>query len=165
MMRFVRAVLHWFAGKSTLLDVLANKKTGGQVRGTILLDGKPRDASFAHVCCYAEQWDSHAPHSTVREALEFSGRLRLARDVSATELARRVDNTLALLGLTHLQDELIGGQEGVPGVSQEARKKVTIGAELITQPRLLFLDEPSESSRSLADSLPSSCFHACGVSL
>jgi len=131
------------AGKSTLLDVLANKKTGGEVRGSILLDGKPRDERFAHVTGYVEQWDSHSPYATVREALEFSGRLRLATAVSDEELARRVDSILSLLGLTHLQHDLIGGQEGVPGVSQEARKKVTIGVELITQPKLLFLDEPT----------------------
>ena len=123
--------------------MLANKKTGGRVCGSILFDGKPRDASFAHAVGYVEQWDSHAPYSTVREALEFSGRLRLTVPVSSEELARRVDNTLAMLGISHLQHELIGGQEGVAGVSQEVRKKVTIGVELIAQPRLLYADEPT----------------------
>lgn len=132
------------AGKSTLLDVLANKKTGGTLSGTLLVNGKPRDKDFAHVSGYVEQWDSHHPHSTVREALEFSGRLRLSQNVSDEELARRVDNVLAILGIDHLQHQLVGG-DGIPGVSQEVRKKVTIGVELITEPSILFLDEVRSS--------------------
>jgi ABC-type multidrug transport system ATPase subunit len=113
------------------------------VTGTLLFNGKPRDAAFAHVSGYVEQWDSHHPWSTVREALEFSGRLRLNDAVSDEELAKRVDNTLSILGIEHLQHELVGG-EGIPGVSQEVRKKLTIAVELVTQPKLLFLDEPSQ---------------------
>ena len=134
-------------GKSTLLDVLANKKTGGTLSGTLLMNGQPRGVDFAHVSGYVEQWDSHHPYSTVRESLEFSGRLRLREPVSDDELARRVDNVLAILGIEHLQDQLIGG-DGIAGVSQEVRKKVTIGVELVTEPILLFLDEPTVRSKS-----------------
>ena len=54
----------------------------------------------------------------------------------------KVDRVLAALGLTHLQQLHIGNvAEG--GVSPEVRKKVTIAVELIMQPSLLFLDEPT----------------------
>ena len=41
-----------------------------------------------------------------------------------------------------IEQELIGGP-GLGGVSQEIRKKVTIAVELIMEPQLLFLDEPT----------------------
>ena len=56
------------AGKSTLLDVLANKKTGGKIEGEILINGVPRDdATFPRIAGYVEQSDSHYPTMTVRE--------------------------------------------------------------------------------------------------
>ena len=137
------------AGKSTLLDLLANKKTGGHVTGSILVNGKERDASFQHLAGYVEQFDSIFPWSTIREALSFSGRLRLPPETSSEELERKVDETIAILGLRHLQHELVGG-EGLGGVSQEVRKKVTIGVELMMAPQLLFLDEPTTGLDSAA---------------
>ena len=130
------------AGKSTLLDLLANKKTGGHVTGHIWVNGQERDRDFQHLAGYVEQFDSLYPWSTIRESLHFSGRLRLPPDVSEEELEQKVDRTLRTLGLSHLQHELIGGAE-IGGVSQEVRKKVTIGVELMLEPELLFLDEPT----------------------
>jgi ABC-type multidrug transport system ATPase subunit/ABC-type multidrug transport system permease subunit len=137
------------AGKSTLLDVLANKKTGGHMTGQILVNGERLSGDFQHVAGYVEQFDSHYPFSTIREALRLSGRLRLPRETSDDELDRMVDKTLRTLGLTHMQGELIGG-EGLGGVSQEVRKKVTIGVELMLEPELLFLDEPTTGLDSAA---------------
>ena len=45
-------------------------------------------------------------------------------------------------GLAHLADDTIGSP-GMGGVSPEVRKKVTIGVELIAEPSILFLDEPT----------------------
>ena len=130
------------AGKSTLLDLLANKKTGGHTSGSILINGEERGSDFQHLAGYVEQFDSLYPWSTIREALHFSGRLRLPPEVTDEELTKKVDKTLRTLGLTHMQHSVIGGAE-MGGVSQEARKKVTIGVELMLEPQLLFLDEPT----------------------
>jgi ABC-type multidrug transport system ATPase subunit len=96
------------AGKSTLLDVLANKKTHGTIAGELLINGRPRDETFERVAAYVEQFDSHSPFSTVREALRFSGRLRLPRTVSNEHIESHVTYVLDLLDITHLQDEIIG---------------------------------------------------------
>ena len=130
------------AGKSTLLDVLAGKKTSGAIEGEILVNGRPKDETFTRVAGYVEQFDSHNPMSTVQEAIAFSGRMRLPQKVSNSELQMKVKNVLEVLGLAHLADERIGSP-GMGGVSPEVRKKVTIGVELIAEPSILFLDEPT----------------------
>ena len=99
------------AGKSTLLDVLAGQKTSGRVEGRLLLDGKPRDKDFAHKVGYVEQFDSHEPYSTVREAVMFAGRLRLPPSTTTEQLNKKVDNVLQILGLSHLGNRRIGGGE------------------------------------------------------
>ena len=59
------------SGKSTLLDVLAGKKTAGHMEGEVLLNGKPFDAaSFNHTSAYAEQFDrSVRPTSPLEHGL------------------------------------------------------------------------------------------------
>ena len=81
------------AGKTTVLDVLAQRKNIGVITGEVLLEGKPLSTSFARETAYgeynvtsllypqltqviAEQMDVHEPTSTVREALRFSAYLR-----------------------------------------------------------------------------------------
>ena len=47
------------AGKTTCLDVLAQRKNIGVVAGTLLMDGKSLDLDFARNTAYAEQMDVH----------------------------------------------------------------------------------------------------------
>src|SRR4051794_12350730 len=83
---------------------------------------------------------SHNPFSTIREALRFSGRLRLPHDVSNEHIESHVDYVLDLLDIRHLQHEIIG-MPGFGGVSPDIRKKTSMGVELMMEPQLLFLDE------------------------
>lgn len=70
------------AGKTTLMDVLAGRKTGGYIEGTISISGYPKkQETFARVSGYCEQNDIHSPHVTVYESLLYSAWLRLASDV------------------------------------------------------------------------------------
>ncbi|KAK8579730.1 hypothetical protein V6N12_070040 [Hibiscus sabdariffa] len=72
------------AGKTTLMDVLAGRKTGGYIEGTISISGYPKNQqTFARVTGYCEQNDIHSPHVTVYESLVYSAWLRLAKDVNA----------------------------------------------------------------------------------
>ena len=71
------------AGKTTLMDVLAGRKTGGYVEGTIKISGYPKkQETFARVSGYCEQTDIHSPHVTVSESLLFSAWLRLPPEVN-----------------------------------------------------------------------------------
>ncbi|XP_012836661.1 PREDICTED: pleiotropic drug resistance protein TUR2-like, partial [Erythranthe guttata] len=71
------------AGKTTLMDVLAGRKTGGYIEGEIRISGYPKNQeTFARVSGYCEQNDIHSPHVTVYESLLYSAWLRLPADVS-----------------------------------------------------------------------------------
>jgi len=72
------------AGKTTLMDVLAGRKTGGYIEGSIKVSGYPqRQETFARISGYCEQNDIHSPHVTVYESLVFSAWLRLTEEVES----------------------------------------------------------------------------------
>lgn len=70
----------------------------------------------------------------------FTARLRLK--LSAKERKERVENLIKDLGLTKCADTRVGNQL-IRGLSGGERKRASIGVELITNPSLIFLDEPT----------------------
>ena len=71
------------AGKTTLMDVLAGRKTGGYIGGSISISGYPKNqATFARISGYCEQNDVHSPNVTVYESLLYSAWLRLSSDIN-----------------------------------------------------------------------------------
>lgn len=74
------------AGKTTLMDVLAGRKTGGYVEGDIRISGFPKvQETFTRISGYCEQNDIHSPQVTVYESLIFSAFLRLPKDINKEE--------------------------------------------------------------------------------
>ena len=72
------------AGKTTLMDVLAGRKTGGYIEGNINISGYPKkQETFARISGYCEQNDIHSPHVTIHESLLYSAWLRLPADVDS----------------------------------------------------------------------------------
>lgn len=72
------------AGKTTLMDVLAGRKTGGYIEGDISISGYSKNQeTFARIAGYCEQSDIHSPHVTVYESLVYSAWLRLSPDVDS----------------------------------------------------------------------------------
>ena len=72
------------AGKTTLMDVLAGRKTGGYIEGDIRISGYPKkQETFARISGYCEQNDIHSPHVTVYESLVYSAWLRLPAEVDS----------------------------------------------------------------------------------
>lgn len=72
------------AGKTTLMDVLAGRKTGGYIEGNITISGYPKkQETFARISGYCEQNDIHSPCVSVYEALLFSAWLRLPPEVNS----------------------------------------------------------------------------------
>lgn len=79
------------AGKTTLMDVLAGRKTGGYIEGDIKISGYPKvQHTFARVAGYVEQNDIHSPQVTVEESLLFSALLRLPKEVSKEKKKVRI---------------------------------------------------------------------------
>lgn len=72
------------AGKTTLMDVLAGRKTGGYIEGSIAISGyQKKQETFARIAGYCEQTDIHSPHVTVYESLVYSAWLRLPPEVDS----------------------------------------------------------------------------------
>ncbi|KAF5385059.1 hypothetical protein D9615_001097 [Tricholomella constricta] len=126
------------AGKTTCLDVLAQRKNIGVISGDVLVEGRPLNSDFARGTAYAEQMDVHEGTATVREAMRFSAYLRQPAHVSQEEKDNYVEEMIELLELQDLSEALVFS------LNVEARKRLTIGVELASKPELLlFLDEPT----------------------
>lgn len=126
------------AGKTTLMDVIAGRKTGGQIQGKILLNGyEASDLAIRRCTGYCEQMDIHMETSTIREALTFSAFLRQDSSIPDSKKYDSVSECLDLLGLDDIADQIVRGS------SVEQMKRLTIGVELAADPSVLFLDEPT----------------------
>lgn len=158
------------AGKTTLMDVLAGRKTGGYIEGSIMISGHPKkQETFARISGYCEQTDIHSPHVTVYESLLYSAWLRLPPDVDSSTrkvchfdpffplifervigyreiisgmLQMFIEEVMELVELTSLRGALVG-LAGVDGLSTEQRKRLTIAVELVANPSIIFMDEPT----------------------
>lgn len=123
-------------GKSTLLNALCGivPASSGAVRvSRQLLEDRAsiRDLGVG----YVPQDDIVHRELTVNDAMLLSGRLRL--NLPPEQIRARIDRIIAELGLEEHRTKrvymLSGGQ----------RKRVSIGIELLSNPSVLFLDEPS----------------------
>ncbi|XP_010911492.2 ABC transporter G family member 5 [Elaeis guineensis] len=132
------------AGKSTLLEIVAGKLTPPSPP-TILINRKVVDKSdFRKISGYVTQRDMLFPLLTVRETLMFSARLRLGGSLPPPQLSSRVESLLRELGLWSVADARVGDASGrVRGVSGGERRRVSIGVDVVHDPRVLILDEPT----------------------
>ncbi|KAI1759918.1 P-loop containing nucleoside triphosphate hydrolase protein [Hypoxylon sp. FL1150] len=130
------------AGKTSLLDVLADRIATGVATGDVYIDGELRDATFGRRIGYVQQEDIHLPTTTVREALQFSAVPRQSKGKTKGEKLSYVDTVLDMLDMEAYADAVVC----VPGegLNVEQRKRLTIAVELVARPDLLlFLDEPT----------------------
>jgi ABC-type multidrug transport system ATPase subunit/ABC-type multidrug transport system permease subunit len=126
------------AGKTTLMDVIAGRKTEGTIQGKIYLNGHAaNDLAIRRATGYCEQMDIHSDAATMREALTFSAFLRQDSSVPNSKKYDSVEECLDLLDMHDIAGQIVRGS------SQEQMKRLTIGVELAAQPSILFLDEPT----------------------
>ncbi|ESQ56007.1 hypothetical protein EUTSA_v10024221mg [Eutrema salsugineum] len=131
------------AGKTTLLDVLSGRKTRGIIKGEIQVGGYPKvQETFARVSGYCEQFDIHSPHITVEESLKYSAWLRLPYDIDSKTKNELVKEVLETVELEDIKDSMVG-LPGISGLSTEQRKRLTIAVELVANPSIIFMDEPT----------------------
>lgn len=73
--------------QTTLMDVLADRKTAGRQEGRVTVNGFDKEpGSFARVMGYCEQFDTHSSGTTVEEAIRTSATLRLSKDISPEQV-------------------------------------------------------------------------------
>ncbi|CAF1662100.1 unnamed protein product, partial [Adineta ricciae] len=129
-------------GKSSLIDVLADRKDRKGLSGDIFLDGLPISSTYKYMTGYVVQDDIICGTLTIQENIMFAANTRLGSNVPMAERRTRVNRIIDQLGLTHRADTRIG-TEFSRGVSGGERKRTCIGMELVLQPKILFLDEPT----------------------
>src|SRR6185295_16133028 len=85
---------------------------------------------------YVPQADIVHDKLSVYESLSFGARLRFPNEPKASR-EQRIKRALDALELTEYKDSLVGKLSG------GQKKRVSIALELMAEPRLLFMDEPS----------------------
>jgi ABC-type multidrug transport system ATPase subunit len=90
---------------------------------------------------YVMQQDVLDPSLTVKETLMYAAQLRLASS-SKEERMRVVDETILQLGLKECANTRIGDNDR-KGCSGGEKRRTSIGVQLLSNPSVLFLDEPT----------------------
>lgn len=138
-------------GKSTLIKILCGnlKPTSGEVtiNGLNLYDSIEIHHGLFGVM---HQEECLLEELTVYENLYYSAKLSLG-NISETELKQLVTNKLYELDLIDCKDNRVGPPENRQ-LSGGQRKRLAIALEIIREPKVLFVDEPT-SGLSSADSL------------
>ncbi|CAD8043540.1 unnamed protein product [Paramecium primaurelia] len=134
------------SGKTTLLNFLSGRLTSDnlQISGELMLNGKRIEdiVKFNDQLAYVMKDDILLATFSPREALYFSANMRLT--ISAEEKQQRVEALIRELGIKKCADIRVGNTQ-IRGLSGGERKRASIGVELLTNPSLIFLDEPITS--------------------
>ena len=133
--QFVAVVGGSGAGKSTLLRSLLGIEP--IQTGVVELNGEDLRNNFnmyRSLIGYVPQYDIVHQSLTVKEVLSYAAKLRLPPDIN---LDQEINKTLEQIELLNRQNIL------VKDLSGGQIKRVSIGVELLADPKLFFLDEPT----------------------
>ncbi|XP_004447364.1 ATP-binding cassette sub-family G member 5 isoform X2 [Dasypus novemcinctus] len=131
------------SGKTTLLDAMSGRlRRKGTFLGEVCLNGRAlRRDQFQDCFSYVLQSDSLLSSLTVRETLLYTARLAL-RSGSQGFFQKKVKAVMAELSLSHVADRLIGNYN-CGGISSGERRRVSIAAQLLQDPKVMLCDEPT----------------------
>jgi len=135
------------AGKTTLLNVLTGIEAPS--KGEVLINGinlHTENKKMEGVIGYIPQDDLLIEELTVYENLYFNAKLCF-KDLGEEELNSRVTATLTSLGLLDRKDLKVGSPLHKT-ISGGQRKRLNIALELIREPPILFVDEPTSGLSS-----------------
>ena len=129
------------SGKTTLMLLMNgyNNPSSGRIRVNNIDLVKNRE-SFRGFMGYVPQDDIIHRELTVESSLMYNAKLRLP-DLDDMECRRQVYKVISDLDLKEAKNVIVGTPEK-KGISGGQRKRVNLAQELITEPSVLFLDEP-----------------------
>jgi len=145
-------------GKSVFLRLLTGYERPTQ--GRIFFGSSELWANYAHVrdiIGYVPQAEVMIPELLVAESLDYRLRFRFSKR-TVEERHQQIRDTCALLGLGNL-DSLLAKRVGLPEWRGEypsggERRRINIAHEILSQPQVLFMDEPTSGLASIeADAL------------
>ncbi|MEX1119293.1 MAG: ATP-binding cassette domain-containing protein [Terrimicrobiaceae bacterium] len=151
------------AGKSTLVDALCGLRPADS--GTVFVDGirlyDQMDELREHLG-YVPQDDIVPAELPVEDALLYCARLRLPQGTPWDQIQLLVKQTAMRVGLGERLRTPVGKLSG------GQRKRVSVAAELLGRPRLLFLDEPTSgldpaTEHRMMETLRELSAHACTI--
>ena len=136
------------AGKSTLLNVLNGNAE--PFEGDVLINGTSiftQKEETQGIIGFVAQEDVLIEELTVYQNLYFNARLCFSYK-RPHELQLMVENTLQELGLYEIKDLKVGSPLNDKVISGGQRKRLNIAMELIREPAVLFVDEPTSGLSS-----------------
>eukprot|EP01028_Stygiella_incarcerata_P005932 TRINITY_DN24453_c0_g1_i1.p1 TRINITY_DN24453_c0_g1~~TRINITY_DN24453_c0_g1_i1.p1 ORF type:complete len:476 (-),score=108.25 TRINITY_DN24453_c0_g1_i1:761-2188(-) len=132
------------AGKTTLLDCLSlrtSTTSKSLSTGEIFLDGeKATSEQISFSTGFVWQTDVLLPTATVKETVLTAARLKLPNSIPREEKLARVEKVIEVLRLGKCMNQKIGGGK-IPEISGGEKRRTTIAVELVTSPKVLFMDE------------------------
>ncbi|KAJ4347215.1 uncharacterized protein N0V89_011154 [Didymosphaeria variabile] len=136
------------SGKTTLLNCMAGRlrddlTTRYKKYGDMSFNGLSPSQDVVHaICSFVTQDDDALLASlTVRETLRYAAGLRLPKWMTKQEKMQKAEDILLKMGLKDCADNLIGN-DLIKGISGGEKRRVTIAVQILTEPRVLLLDEP-----------------------
>ncbi|XP_029306159.1 ATP-binding cassette sub-family G member 5 [Cottoperca gobio] len=137
------------SGKTTLLDAISGRIGNcGTLSGEVFVNGMNLKREEYQDCfSYVLQSDNLLSYLTVEETLTYTAQLAL-RKHSAEAIKKKVSAVMAELSLSHVAHSVIGGRV-FPGISGGERRRVSIASQLLQDPKVILLDEPTTGLDSM----------------
>nr|XP_032630912.1 LOW QUALITY PROTEIN: ATP-binding cassette sub-family G member 5 [Chelonoidis abingdonii] len=131
------------SGKTTLLDAISGRlRQKEHFFGDVYMNGqKLKKEQFQDCFSYVQQNDTLLGYLTIQESLTYTALLALQKH-SSDFIKKKVDAVMAKLSLSHVATNVIGSSI-FRGISSGERHRVSIAAQLLQDPQVMLLDEPT----------------------
>lgn len=120
------------------MDVLAGRLDSQFQTGALTTNGiKIHKRQFRRESGYVMQADALFPFLTVKETFRYAAYFRV-HEKTREEKDQIAENTIKLLRLERAADTIVG-DEKVRGISGGEKRRVSIGVDIVHQPKVIFL--------------------------
>ena len=87
-----------------MLNILAQRKSGKSVDGSILANGQPFDDTCEGIAAYVTQDDVFVAQLSCLETLQFYSKLTIGSKATSAERGERIQRIISTLGLFRVKD-------------------------------------------------------------